>query len=56
LSLQVSQAMTPVIRIADPDQPEALALYRAAGYREIEPFGTYRHDLLSVFLERRLAP
>ena len=36
-------------------QPEALALYRAAGYREIEPFGAYRPDPLSVFMEKALA-
>jgi putative acetyltransferase len=36
-------------------QPEALGLYRAAGYREIGPFGEYRPDPLSVFMEKRLA-
>lgn len=35
-------------------QPEALALYRAAGYRERGPFGEYVLDPLSVFLEKRL--
>jgi putative acetyltransferase len=36
-------------------QPEALGLYRAAGYREIGAFGDYRPDPLSVFMEKRLA-
>ena len=37
-------------------QQAALGLYRAAGYREVEPFGDYRPDPLSVFMEKRLAP
>ncbi|MFC3228287.1 GNAT family N-acetyltransferase [Marinibaculum pumilum] len=36
-------------------QPEALALYRAAGYAERSPFGAYRPDRQSVFMERALA-
>lgn len=36
-------------------QPEALGLYRAAGYRDIGPFGSYQPDPLSVFMEKRLA-
>lgn len=35
-------------------QPEALGLYRSAGYREREPFGGYARDPLSVFMEKRL--
>ena len=35
-------------------QPEALALYRSAGFREIEPFGEYRPDPLSLFMEKTL--
>ena len=35
-------------------QPEALALYRAAGYVEREAFGTYAPDPLSVFMEKIL--
>ena len=35
-------------------QPEALGLYRAAGYVEREPFGDYRPDPLSVFMEKPL--
>ena len=33
-------------------QPEARALYSAAGYRECEPFGSYSADPLSVFMEK----
>ena len=36
-------------------QPEALALYERCGYAPIAPFGDYREDPLSVFLEKRLA-
>lgn len=35
-------------------QPEALGLYRKLGYLEREPFGAYRPDPLSVFMEKRL--
>lgn len=37
-----------------PSQPEALALYRRFGYRERGPFGGYRDDPLSIFMEKRL--
>ncbi|MFL6600548.1 MAG: GNAT family N-acetyltransferase [Steroidobacteraceae bacterium] len=33
-------------------QPEALALYRSAGFVEIGPFGEYNPDPLSVFMEK----
>jgi putative acetyltransferase len=36
-------------------QPEALALYRSAGFVEIGPFGPYSPDPLSLFMEKRLA-
>ena len=36
------------------DQPEALALYRRAGYVECGPFGDYAPDPLSVFMEKAL--
>jgi len=35
-------------------QPEAIALYRSAGYTDIEPFGHYADDELSVHLGKRL--
>lgn len=35
-------------------QGEAIALYRRFGYRVRGPFGDYREDPLSVFMERRL--
>lgn len=37
-------------------QVEALSLYRGLGYRDRGPFGAYRPDPLSVFLEKDLAP
>jgi len=35
-------------------QHEALAFYAANGYRRVAPFGPYRTDPLSVFMEKRL--
>lgn len=35
-------------------QPEALGLYRKLGYRERPPFGSYRPDPLSVFMEKQV--
>lgn len=35
-------------------QPEALGLYRTYGFRERPPFGNYRPDPLSLFMERRV--
>jgi putative acetyltransferase len=35
-------------------QPEALGLYRKLGYQERTPFGKYRPDPLSVFMEKRI--
>ena len=32
-------------------QPEALALYERAGFRRCAPFGAYREDPLSLFME-----
>ncbi|HTV97530.1 MAG TPA: GNAT family N-acetyltransferase [Steroidobacteraceae bacterium] len=37
-------------------QPEALGLYRSAGFVEIGPFGAYRPDPLSIFMEKSIAP
>ena len=37
-------------------QPEALGLYRALGYLERTPFGAYRTDPLSLFMEKSLVP
>lgn len=36
-------------------QLEAIALYRKFGYVERGPFGSYRPDPLSLFMEKRLA-
>jgi putative acetyltransferase len=36
-------------------QPEALGLYGSLGYVFREPFGAYRHDPLSVFMEKAIA-
>jgi putative acetyltransferase len=36
-------------------QPEAIALYRTAGYVDIGPFGAYQPDPLSLFMEKMIA-
>ena len=36
-------------------QPEALGLYRKLGYHERGPFGAYKPDPFSVFMEKRVA-
>jgi putative acetyltransferase len=44
-----------VVRLeAGPMQPEALGLYRKLGYADRGPFGSYRIDPLSVFMEKNL--
>ncbi|HLZ06710.1 MAG TPA: GNAT family N-acetyltransferase [Bradyrhizobium sp.] len=35
-------------------QPEAIALYRAFGYQDCAPFGSYKPDPLSLFMTKRL--
>lgn len=36
-------------------QPQAIGLYRACGFSEVGPFGDYRTDPLSIFMEKRLS-
>jgi putative acetyltransferase len=35
-------------------QNEALGLYQKLGYEKTEPFGSYREDSLSVFMQKKL--
>ena len=45
-----------VVRLeAGPLQPAALSLYRKLGYQERGPFGHYKPDPLSVFMEKQLS-
>lgn len=37
-------------------QPEAIGLYRAAGYQDCPPFGSYDDDPLSLFMTKLLQP
>lgn len=36
------------------EQPEAIELYRAAGYRDIPRYGEYENDPHSVCMEKQL--
>jgi putative acetyltransferase len=55
LEAQLRLRRIPVARLETGiHQPEALALYRALGYRERPPFGAYTPDPLSVFMEKRM--
>jgi putative acetyltransferase len=38
-----------------PLQPEALGLYARSGFERRGPFGTYRDDPLSVFMQKRIS-
>jgi putative acetyltransferase len=52
---QARAARLPLLRLETGiHQPEALALFRAHGFRQIGPFGDYAADPLSVFMERPL--
>ena len=52
----LSDSGVMVVRLeAGPLQPEALRLYRKLGYTERGPFGSYRTDPLSVFMEKKLS-
>jgi len=55
LEEHLRRAAVPQVRLETGiRQPEALALYRRLGYRERGPFGAYRLDPWSVFMEKRL--
>jgi putative acetyltransferase len=57
LEREAGEAGVAVLRVQTGNaQPEALALYRGEGYRDIPPFGEYAAADVSVCLERRLAP
>ncbi|SFH80082.1 GNAT family N-acetyltransferase [Bradyrhizobium sp. Gha] len=45
----------PVLRLeTGVRQPEAISLYRKHGFQEIAPFGNYKSDPLSIFMEKKL--
>ncbi len=52
----LAQGITAVKLEAGPRQPEALRLYEKLGYKERGPFGSYKLDPLSVFMEKDLRP
>lgn len=55
LEAHAAQAGTTCFRLETGiHQPEAIALYRSAGYRDIAPFGDYAADPLSLFMEKRI--
>ncbi len=37
-------------------QPEAIGLYRKLGYRERGPYGSYKPDPVSIFMEKKIPP
>lgn len=50
------EAGSPLMTLeTGPSQPEAIALYERQGYARCGPFGDYRDDPLSVFMQKRLA-
>jgi putative acetyltransferase len=55
LEAQARRERVPLLRLETGiHQPEALGLFRAAGFREIPAFGAYAADPLSVFMEKAL--
>ena len=55
LEAQAQGERLPLLRLETGiHQPEALGLFRAAGFREIPAFGTYAPDPISVFMEKAL--
>ena len=49
------EASLPLLRLETGiHNTDALALYRAAGFVECPPFGDYKPDPLSVFMEKRI--
>jgi putative acetyltransferase len=55
LELTARHARLPFLRLETGiHNGDALALYRATGFVECEPFGDYKPDPLSVFMEKRV--
>jgi putative acetyltransferase len=54
-ALAVEKCLTVIQLETGIHQPEAIGLYRKSGYVEIEPFGSYVDDPLSLFMEKRFA-
>jgi ribosomal protein S18 acetylase RimI-like enzyme len=56
LARHVRERGTYVLRLETGiHQHEAIGLYEGAGFQPIPPFGEYREDPLSVFLEKRIS-
>lgn len=55
LEMHARNLALPCLRLeTGTKQPEAIGLYRTAGFVEIEPFGSYQPDPLSIFMEKKL--
>lgn len=55
LEMAARQFKTPILRLeTGTKQPEALGLYRSAGFHEIGPFANYQPDPNSIFFEKEL--
>jgi putative acetyltransferase len=48
------QGLTRVALETGVSQPEAIALYRRAGFRDCPPFASYKPDPLSLFMMKKL--
>jgi putative acetyltransferase len=55
LEMAARQFKLPCLRLeTGVSQPEAIGLYRSGGFYEIGPFGDYKADPLSLFMEKEL--
>jgi putative acetyltransferase len=53
IEAEAARSQLPLLRLETGiRQPEAIRLYRTAGFRDIPPFGVYGPDPLSVFMEK----
>lgn len=56
LEQEAQAARLPLLRLeTGTRQPAAQRLYRAAGFRDIPPFGGYEADPVSIFMEKPVA-
>lgn len=55
LEQHLATMQVPFVRLeVGPKQPEAISLYKKLGYKDRGPFGSYRNDPLSIFMEKQI--